>query len=411
MSVNEYIAEAAAIELPSSEDEPDTEQAEDADVCSDQQLANEFRVHYIKDEASLGFEQSYILSLTASTDFTRLAVGQNIPAVKIYDLSKGGELTQIQELVPRSLPLKKRGREAFNRGVRFLEDNGNTLLAGYSNGQVKLFDLRTPVEQATFMSEFVPPVPPSIRCFDRNANSRILCCGTKLTTSAYLLFFDIRKRKELGSYCESHSDDITSVRFHDTYPDLLCTGSTDGLINVFDIKESDEDEALKNTINTESSVHRLNWHQDANNKEVITCITHTNDFKSYECLEGDDWLSFKRSEIVAGIRRKSPANFNLINAHTMLDKGLFLLAGTNFHRGEVLRSVIAPAKGLLKPFTNYVGNKQVVRESLYDAKRDLLITSGETGLISIWTSDASDVKSNDNLRKMRFAKSRKSTPY
>lgn len=326
------ILEAAAIELPSSDDEADTEPAEDADACSDQQLAKEFRVHYIKDEASLNLDRCYVLSLAASADFTRLAVAHNIPTVKIYDLSEGG-LTKIQELGPLSFPLKKGWRGVFNRGVRFLEENENTLLAGYSNGQVKLFDLRTAVEQATFMSAFRPHVPQSIRCFDRNANSRILCCGTKLRTNAYLLFFDIRERKELGSYCESHSDDITSVRFHDKYPDLLCTGSTDGLINVFDIKESDEDEALQNTINTESSVQRLNWHQNDNNKEVITCITHTNDFKSYECLEGDDWLSFERSEIVAGIRRKSPANFNLINAHTMQDRGLFLLAGTNFNKG------------------------------------------------------------------------------
>lgn len=79
---------------------------------------------------------------------------------------------------------------------------------------------------------------------------------------------------------------------------------------------------------------------------------------------------------------------------------------------EILRSVTAPAKGLLKPFTNFVGNKQIVRESLYDAKRDLLITGGESGIVSIWTSDASNVNNYNNLKSTSaVAKKHKSTPY
>ncbi|TDG47720.1 hypothetical protein AWZ03_005864 [Drosophila navojoa] len=96
----------------------------------------------------------------------------------------------------------------------------------------------------------------------------------------------------------------------------------------------------------------------------------------------------------------------------MQDRRLFLLAGTNFNKGEILRSVIAPAKGLLTPFTNFVGNKQIVRESLYDAKRDLLVTGGESGIISVWTSDAGNVKSFNNLKSASaVAKKHKITPY
>ena len=50
--------------------------------------------------------------------------------------------------------------------------------------------------------------------FDINANSRILCCGTeKVKEDAFLIFFDIRQQEILGTYSESHIDDITTVFF------------------------------------------------------------------------------------------------------------------------------------------------------------------------------------------------------
>lgn len=382
-----------------------------------------------------------MLGLCADSGYTRLAAGLSNTGVKIYDLNAAGSLTAIhQERVPL---VSNASEDATICGVRFLDEGGDSLLVGTTNGLVRLFDLRAEGEQARFQYKSssdaeagLPPVPKTITAFDRNANSRIICSGTEQHMgNVYLLFFDVRERKQLGVYHDSHEDDVTSVRFHATNPDLLCTGGTDGLINVFDIKETDEDEALLNTINTESSVHRLNWHRNVNEQDIISCITHTNDFKSYECEEGDEVISFDRSAIVAGIRRKNAGNFNLINAHNLEDDGVFLLAGTNFNRGyvwclllgwifsnslpfpssEILRSVSAPAKDTLKPLTNFVGNKQIVRDSLYDAKRNLLITGGESGIITVWTPDAvnnNNTGSSAKLKsKSKAAKSHKKNPY
>lgn len=80
------------------------------------------------------------------------------------------------------------------------------------------------------------------------------------------MFWDIRYKKHeihyplssklnfLGGYWESHTDDITWLAFHPTMENALTSGSTDGLINIFDLKKSSEDEALKHSLNTESSV-------------------------------------------------------------------------------------------------------------------------------------------------------------
>lgn len=51
-------------------------------------------------------------------------------------------------------------------------------------------------------------------------------------------------------------DDITSLAFHNNKRDSLLSGSTDGLINVFDLTETTEDSALTYSLNTESSVVR-----------------------------------------------------------------------------------------------------------------------------------------------------------
>jgi WD40 repeat protein len=47
---------------------------------------------------------------------------------------------------------------------------------------------------------------------------------------------------------------ILQVCFHPTKQDMLASGSTDGLINIFDVSKSCEEEALQQSLNTESSV-------------------------------------------------------------------------------------------------------------------------------------------------------------
>jgi WD40 repeat protein len=93
--------------------------------------------------------------------------------------------------------------------------------------------------------------------FDVSQHDQVICAGTELLEEdSYLLFWDIRSSKLLGAYWESHSDDVTAVRFHPSLTHSLATGSTDGLLNVFNLLEPSEDDALLYSLNTESSVVR-----------------------------------------------------------------------------------------------------------------------------------------------------------
>ena len=94
-----------------------------------------------------------------------------------------------------------------------------------------------------------------ILSFDINQNDLVLCGGTELVDEdSYLLFWDVRSTKLLGAYWESHSDDITTVKFSPVNGTYLATGSTDGLLNVFNLVATTEDDALEYSFNTESSV-------------------------------------------------------------------------------------------------------------------------------------------------------------
>ena len=65
----------------------------------------------------------------------------------------------------------------------------------------------------------------------------------------------------LGGYWESYGDDLSTVAFHPDDSDKLATGGPDGLINVFDVSQTTEDDALLTSINTESSIHTLTWYK------------------------------------------------------------------------------------------------------------------------------------------------------
>lgn len=81
----------------------------------------------------------------------------------------------------------------------------------------------------------------------------------------------------------------------------LISGSTDGLINIYDLSRDNEDDALQDSLNTESSVDQLNW-INQNGISYIGCITHTNNVQLWKPDRAEPFLHFRRSDIVNGIK-------------------------------------------------------------------------------------------------------------
>lgn len=77
-----------------------------------------------------------------------------------------------------------------------------------------------------------------------------------------ILFYDIRKKcaRPLGCYKESHSSEINCLKFSPVVNNYLLSAGSDGLVNVFDLRQNNEDDALIQTFNCECSVSRYSMY-------------------------------------------------------------------------------------------------------------------------------------------------------
>lgn len=96
-----------------------------------------------------------------------------------------------------------------------------------------------------------------------NAESFSIAAGTELEGNGpgdvSIFLWDTRKPNAARmSYTESHTDTITELKFlpyPDSAPTVLLSGSTDGLVNVFDTTQTEEDDAVVQVINHHSAIH------------------------------------------------------------------------------------------------------------------------------------------------------------
>lgn len=91
------------------------------------------------------------------------------------------------------------------------------------------------------------------------------------------------------------------MKFEPDNMNTLISGSTDSLINVYDLSQSSEDDALIDTLNTDSSVEQLLWFKE-NGKSCISCITHVADLQLW-CLDDvRPYQHVQRAELAKAIK-------------------------------------------------------------------------------------------------------------
>ncbi|KAI9882344.1 MAG: ASTRA complex subunit, partial [Watsoniomyces obsoletus] len=131
-----------------------------------------------------------------------------------------------------------------------------------------------------------------------SADDIFVAAGTewKKNDQALINIWDVRSpNKPHLQYSESHSDDVTELRLHPTRPSILLSGSTDNLVNIYNISISDEDEAVTRVINHQSSIHHAGFLND----EDIYALSHDEKLSIYP-PEGDDEAEAEKPVVASG---------------------------------------------------------------------------------------------------------------
>ncbi|XP_011860784.1 PREDICTED: WD repeat-containing protein 89 [Vollenhovia emeryi] len=274
-------------------------------------------------------------------------------------------------------------------GIKFSPTSKDIFYVAADNGLITACDLRAKGKVvAEFKDDTENGKLKPLASFDLSCDEMLLAGGTEHTSGdAFILFWDVRqtgakvgnKDNILGGYWESHIDDVTCLTFHPAKRNVLASGSTDGLINIFDLTQSTEDSALTSSLNTESSVDRLGWLTE----DSLWCTTHTHDLQLWECEGACAYETFARSDLALS-RNDDPDNCYLVRCHATNAFGQpFLLAGSSTAKSENLRCLNI-RKNCLETLYEIVGNKQVVRDSWVHEKSGSLVTVGEKGIVNVW---------------------------
>ncbi|KAF2095942.1 WD40 repeat-like protein [Rhizodiscina lignyota] len=183
---------------------------------------------------------------------TRLAALCSDDSVRILDaksLEANGVLKDVNESVTCLERFARDGEEC------------NVLATTGRDGRVRFWDVRTGKG-----TERQPKI--SLSALECSAERNCVVAGAELEGQdgpgdAPIFVWDTRNlAKPQHVYTESHTDTVTELLFHPSVPSLLLTASTDSLINLIDVTNPDEDEAVHQVINHKSALHHAGFLND-----------------------------------------------------------------------------------------------------------------------------------------------------
>ena len=360
---------------------------------------------------SVGLDGTYVLGLDRCDASVAAALSN-----QQVTMSDVGTLTSKHKI--------KEAHKSTISGVKFVADDSNLLYTTSHDGSLKLWDIRLDCSKAatTFSQGADVKQLKPLTAFDSNCNGRLLCAGTEqVSHDSFLLFWDARNPPNLmGGYWDSHEDDVTTVRCHPTNPDRLASGGTDGIVNVFDLSQTCEDDAIETTINSESSVQRLSWfHRDSSSPtaDSLCCITHTEEASLWKVEDVAPYKTISREDACIAMKRKVTETAYLADAFETAPGDLLLLAGSSYAKSPCLRLAEVSKKGKLKPYANLAKPKTtlITRCSVFTPASGEIVTGGEDGIICVWrpagAADQGETTPAAAGGKIKKGKKSKATPY
>lgn len=279
-----------------------------------------------------------------------------------------------------------RGHSGPLCGVVFSHTSPDILYSGSADGTVRGWDVRRPGTDA--VQAFKSNPSHRYSSFDLSCSDTLLCGGTEQLNDedSFLVFWDVRKPGGglLGVYSESHSDDITQVTFHPRDKDRLASGSTDGLVNVFDLSRGAEEEALLSTCNSDSSAGSVCW-SGANYTQLL-CLSHDEGLHLWDLsqLDTDEPLTiFSTSDARSLTLTPDGGGVDYLVGGRWLEEAQKLLVVGGKNSGE-LHLMECDDGGLRLLRSLESGHASTVRCFLWDAAEEALVTAGEDAQLLLW---------------------------
>ncbi|XP_060608565.1 WD repeat-containing protein 89-like [Ruditapes philippinarum] len=319
-------------------------------------------------------------------------------------------------------------------GISWGKTEPHLLYSSSKDKTIRCWDTRTKLSKEVQKFRGSTETENMFTCIDINADDRVLCSGQEADKeeNAFILFcieFNSTHPVALSIvFCISLGENRTDqyrktienlwkeklrtyqpleVCFHPSNANSLATGSMDGLACLFDISETDEDEALSYTWNTCSTVAKLGWCGE--NFNNVYCTTHIDTLHVWDSIEGDPVLEV--TDLKDVLKGKDGIDY-IVDCLTSDKLELHLLAGQ--HSGE-LKIIELSRKGIPKVTCMLNGgHSSTVRCLHWNSKEKMLVTGAEDSLLCLWSTKPDTqqhVAANKAKLKSKKTVTKRKNPY